>query len=60
MRNLIKNHGLAKSISDPSRCLFRHWIDYLAGKFGKIAVAVAPHYRIPDLLGRGVSMIILT
>ncbi|BAZ30687.1 transposase, IS605 OrfB family protein [Cylindrospermum sp. NIES-4074] len=44
VRNLLRNHCLAKSISDASWYLFRQWIEYFAGKFGKLAVAVAPHY----------------
>lgn len=44
VRNLLKNHCLAKSISDASWYLFRQWIEYFAGKFGKRAVAVPPHY----------------
>ncbi|XZF61878.1 MAG: RNA-guided endonuclease InsQ/TnpB family protein [Gloeotrichia echinulata DVL01] len=44
VRNLLKNHCLAKSIADASWYLFRQWIEYFAGKFGRIAVAVAPHY----------------
>lgn len=44
VRNLLKNHCLAKSISDASWYLFRQWIEYFAGKFGRLAVAVAPHY----------------
>lgn len=44
VRNLLKNHCLAKSISDASWYLFRQWIEYFAVKFGKLAVAVAPHY----------------
>ena len=42
--NLVKNHCLAKSISDASWYLFRQWIEYFAAKFDKIAIAVAPHY----------------
>jgi putative transposase len=44
VRNLLKNHCLAKSIGDVSWYLFRQWIEYFAGKFGKIAVAVAAQY----------------
>jgi putative transposase len=44
VRNLLKNHCLAKSIADASWYLFRQWIEYFAGKFGRLAVAVAPHY----------------
>jgi putative transposase len=42
--NIVKNHCLAKSISDASWYLFRQWIEYFAVKFDKIAIAVAPHY----------------
>ncbi len=42
--NLLKNHNLAKSISDASWYLFRKWIEYFATKFGKLAIAVPPHY----------------
>ncbi|MDM3860878.1 MAG: transposase [Aphanizomenon gracile PMC644.10] len=42
--NMVKNHCLAKSISDASWYLFRQWIEYFAVKFGKVAIAVAPHY----------------
>ncbi|MEA5578023.1 transposase [Anabaena sp. UHCC 0451] len=42
--NLVKNHCLAKSISDASWYLFRQWIEYFAVKFDKVVIAVAPHY----------------
>jgi putative transposase len=42
--NMVKNHCLAKSISDASWYLFRQWIEYFARKFDKIAVPVPPHY----------------
>ncbi|MCV3216607.1 transposase [Plectonema radiosum NIES-515] len=42
--NMVKNHCLAKSISDASWYLFRQWLEYFAGKFDKLAVAVSPHY----------------
>ncbi|MBD2481509.1 RNA-guided endonuclease TnpB family protein [Planktothrix sp. FACHB-1365] len=44
VRNLVKNHCLAKSISDASWYLFRQWIEYFAAKFDKLAIPVAPHY----------------
>ncbi len=42
--NMLKNHCLAKSIADASWYQFRQWIEYFATKFGKTAIAVAPHY----------------
>ncbi|AFZ13782.1 transposase, IS605 OrfB family [Crinalium epipsammum PCC 9333] len=42
--NMLKNHCLAKSISDASWYQFRQWLEYFATKFGKLAVAVPPHY----------------
>jgi putative transposase len=42
--NMIKNHCLAKSISDVSWYLFRQWIKYFAAKFDKLAVPVPPQY----------------
>jgi putative transposase len=42
--NMLKNHCLAKSIADASWYLFLMWIDYFAAKFGKVAIAVPPHY----------------
>jgi putative transposase len=42
--NMLKNHCLAKSISDASWYQFRQWIEYFAAKFGKLAVVVPPQY----------------
>ena len=42
--NMLKNHCLAKSISDASWYHFRQWIEHFATKFGRLAVAVPPHY----------------
>lgn len=44
VRNMVKNHRLAKSISDAGWSLFREWLQYFALKFGKVAVSVPPHY----------------
>ncbi|MFM6188660.1 MAG: RNA-guided endonuclease InsQ/TnpB family protein [Planktothrix sp.] len=44
VKNLVKNHCLAKSISDASWYLFRQWIEYFAAKFDKLAIPVPPHY----------------
>ena len=42
--NMVKNHCLAKSISDVGWYQFRVWLEYFAQKFGKVAVAVSPQY----------------
>src|ERR687886_253121 len=42
--NLLKNHCLAKSISDASWHQFRQWIEHFAAKFGRLAIAVPPQY----------------
>ncbi|GET39724.1 RNA-guided endonuclease InsQ/TnpB family protein [Microseira wollei] len=42
--NMVKNHCLAKSISDAGWALFRRWIDYFVSKYRRVAIAFAPHY----------------
>ncbi len=44
VRNLVKNHCLAKSINDVGWYQFRKWLEYFGVKFGKITVAVNPAY----------------
>lgn len=44
VKGLVKNRKLAKSISDAGWSTFRKWLEYFAGKHGKIAVAVSPKY----------------
>jgi putative transposase len=44
VRNLVKNHGLAKSINDASWYQFRVWLEYFGKVFGKITIAVNPAY----------------
>ncbi len=43
IRNMVKCHNRARSISDASWYQFRLWIEHFAKKFGKIAIAVPPH-----------------
>jgi putative transposase len=40
IKNMVKNHCLAKSINDASWYQFRVWLDYFGKVFGKITVAV--------------------
>ena len=42
--NLLKNHHLAKSISDASWYRFRTWLEYFGRVFGKITIPVNPAY----------------
>lgn len=44
VRNMVKNHKLAKSISDASWSMFRQWVEYFGKVFGKVTVAVPPNY----------------
>ncbi|WP_265264094.1 RNA-guided endonuclease InsQ/TnpB family protein [Spirulina subsalsa] len=42
IKNLVKNHCLAKSINDAAWDQFRLWLEYLGKKHGKITIAVPP------------------
>ncbi len=44
VRNMVKNHKLAKSISDASWSMFRNWVEYFGKVFGKVTIAVPPQY----------------
>jgi len=44
IKNLVKNHCLAKAINDAGWYQFRKWLEYFGVKFGKITVAVNPAY----------------
>ncbi len=44
VKNMVKNHCLAKSISDVAWRLFRQWLEYFSKKYGRLAIAVKPHY----------------
>ncbi|AOY82571.1 transposase [Moorena producens JHB] len=44
VKNLVKNHCLAKSINDAGWYKFREWLEYFGDKFGRITVAVNPAY----------------
>jgi putative transposase len=41
---LVRNGKLAKSINDAAWSSFRRWLEYFGQKYGKITVAVPPHY----------------
>ncbi len=48
VRNMVKNHKLAKSISDAAWSQFSEWLQYLGKVYGKTVVAVAPQYTSQD------------
>ena len=44
VKNLVRNHCLAKSINDAGWYQFRKWLEYFGKKFGRVTVAVNPAY----------------
>jgi len=44
VKNLVKNHCLAKSINDAGWYQFRKWLEYFGVKLGKVTIAVNPAY----------------
>jgi putative transposase len=44
IKNLVKNHCLAKSINDAGWYQFRKWLEYFGVKNGRVTVAVNPAY----------------
>jgi len=44
VRNMVKNHHLAKSISDASWSLFRQWVEYFGRVYGRVVIALPPQY----------------
>src|SRR6476661_5963672 len=48
VRNMVKNHKLAKSISDAAWSQFAQWLQYFGKVYGKTVIAVAPMYTSQD------------
>ena len=44
VKNMVKNHKLAKSIGDAAWSLFAQWLEYCGKVYGKTVIAVAPQY----------------
>lgn len=56
VRNLVRNRKLSKSISDAGWTQFRKWVEYFGWKFGKITIAVPPHYTSQDCPACGIRV----
>ncbi|NEP01142.1 MAG: transposase [Symploca sp. SIO2E9] len=54
--NMVKNHKLAKSISDASWTMFRSWLEYLGKVLGTVTVAVPPHYTSQNCSNCGTTV----
>jgi len=54
IKNMVKNHCLAKSINDASWYQFRVWLEYLGKVFEKVTVAVNPQYTSQECSSCGV------
>ena len=46
--NLVLNKHLAKSINDAAWSQLRKWIEYFGLKYGRLTIAVPPHYTTSD------------
>jgi putative transposase len=53
IKNMVKNHCLAKSINDASWYQFRIWLEYFGKVFEKITVAVNPQYTSQECFSCG-------
>ncbi len=56
VKNLVKNHCLAKSINDAGWYQFRKWLEYFGMKFSKATVAVGPAYTSQNCSNCGTTV----
>jgi putative transposase len=54
VRNMVRNHCLAKSISDAGWYQFRTWLEYFGKVFGRATIAVNPAYTSQECSNCGV------
>ena len=54
VKNMVRNHCLAKSISDAGWYQFRVWLEYFGKVFGRATVAVNPAYTSQECSSCGV------
>jgi putative transposase len=57
VRNMVRNHCLAKSISDASWSLFVEWLEYFGKVFGRITIAVNPAYTSQECSNCGTMVV---
>ncbi len=53
---LVRNHKLAKSISDVSWYNFRQWLEYFGKKFGTEVIAIPPHFTSQECSNCGIRV----
>ncbi len=56
VKNMVRNHHLAKSINDAGWRQFRSYLEYFADKYGKVALPVEPHYTSQECPDCGVMV----
>ncbi|MGB3557154.1 MAG: transposase [Geitlerinemataceae cyanobacterium] len=56
VKNLAKNHNLAKSINDAGWYQFRKWLEYFGVKLGRVTVAVNPAYTSQNCSSCGMTV----
>jgi putative transposase len=54
IKNMVRNHCLAKSITDAGWYQFRVWLEYFGRIFGRITIAVPPAYTSQECSSCGV------
>ena len=54
IKNMVKNHCLAKSISDAGWYQFRVWLEYFGRVFGRITIPISPAYTSQECSSCGV------
>ena len=57
VRNMVKNHTLAKSISDAAWYRFREWLEYFGVVYGVPVIAVNPSYTSQNCSNCGKTVI---
>jgi putative transposase len=57
VRNMVKNHNLAKSISDAAWYKFREWLEYFGVVYGVPVIAVNPSYTSQDCSNCGQTVV---